>query len=421
MLRFLEDNGYVEGQGFSKSDLKLVFRQAKTKFQKFVKLIVDAKLEHRSSLYFNERQLENDHVVRKIDTLPPKLEKAFCELLLLQVNLKRELDFFRDEIKGQADYVLLDLFKAIVFENERDPSKQIFVSDVMRFFRFNRLLVEQHRVEDILFRRVVGADRPFDYSRLHRLLTKEKLESIVHNPAVLVNGLKPDCRRMVAHQKTLNEKSLASLTGPQRLNSVQQCLRNRRCCPAPDCPHSAYKVWITGPRQSCKLEASTAHTKCFHTDHITDEELVVHLQTYLKDLLVLEDELEDTRIRLVAERDFYPKVCFKAFLATSNAKEKVKRNEDATGMPNDELSYLEASAESIYAFLCKKGTSSIGMCSFADLEAFLAEFIKQRHTGVPCEHHEGKKIMYLDFLALISPKNRDFAELMHQRQTDYDL
>ena len=32
VLRFLEENGYVNGQGFDKSDLKLIFRQAKTKF-----------------------------------------------------------------------------------------------------------------------------------------------------------------------------------------------------------------------------------------------------------------------------------------------------------------------------------------------------------------------------------------------------
>ena len=68
---------------------------------------------------------------------------------------------------------MLELFKAVVFENVRDASKQIYVSDVLRFFRLNRLLIEQERVEDILFKRIVGVDRPFDYSRLHKLLTKE--------------------------------------------------------------------------------------------------------------------------------------------------------------------------------------------------------------------------------------------------------
>lgn len=81
------------------------------------------------------------------------------------------------------------------------------------------------------------------------------------------------------------------------------------------------KVTLTGPMQSCKLDGKTAHTKCFHTDHITDEELVIHLQTYLKDLLVLDHELEHTRIKLVTERDFYPKVCFKSLLATSESRD----------------------------------------------------------------------------------------------------
>ena len=153
-------------------------------------------------------------MLRKIDTLPPRLEQAFCELLLQQIHLKKELNFFREEIKGKRGFLLLDLFKGIVFENERDPSKQLFISDIMRFFRFNKLLIEQQRVESIFYKRVIGPDRPFDYSRLHKLLTKENFVSIVHNPAVQVNGLKDDCRRTIAHKKTLNIKSLASLTGP---------------------------------------------------------------------------------------------------------------------------------------------------------------------------------------------------------------
>lgn len=151
VLRFLDENGYVEGESYSKADLKLIFRQQKTHFQHFVKLIIDEKLEHKGSVYFNERQQDNDAVIRKIDTLPPRLEKAFCELLLRQINLKKERNFYREEIKGRQEYVLLDLFKAITFENEKDASKQIFISDIMRFFRFNKLLIEQERVEKILF------------------------------------------------------------------------------------------------------------------------------------------------------------------------------------------------------------------------------------------------------------------------------
>lgn len=32
VLRFLEENGFIEGEGFSKGDLKLIFRQVKTYF-----------------------------------------------------------------------------------------------------------------------------------------------------------------------------------------------------------------------------------------------------------------------------------------------------------------------------------------------------------------------------------------------------
>ena len=72
---------------------------------------------------------------------------------------------------------------------------------------------------------------------------------------------------------------------------------------------------INWPEKSCKFSANTVHTKCFKTDYITDKELVCHLQTYLKDLLVLDEELEDARIRLVTERDFYPRNSFISFLA----------------------------------------------------------------------------------------------------------
>ena len=124
---------------------------------------------------------------------------------------------------------------------------------------------------------------------------------------------------------------------------------------------------ITGPRQSCKIEGKTAHTKCFHTDHITDEELVSHLQTYLRDLLVLDNELEDTRIRLVTERDFFPKVCFKSFLCTAESKEQFRVNSDNAMKLSDGLSELEANTETIYSFMLDNSRSDIGMCMKSDL------------------------------------------------------
>lgn len=181
------------------------------------------------------------------------------------------------------------------------------------------------------------------------------------------------------------------------------------------------KVTVTGPVQSCKLDSKTAHTKCFHTDHITDEELVSHLQTYFKDLLVLDHELEHARIKLVTERDFYPKVCFKNLLATKESKDQYLANLDE-GKVTDGLSELEATADSIYSFIRENAVNEIGMCSKADFEAFLTEFNRQRLVNlIPCPHQRPGTMKYHDFLALISPKNRDFTELMLQRQTDIDI
>ena len=98
-------------------------------------------------------------------------------------------------------------------------AKQIFVSDMMRFFRFNKLLIEEERVESILFVRIVGVGKQFDYAKLHKLLTKETLSSIVHNPDIQVAGIKDENRRNIAHKKTLNPRSLSSLTGPTSLNN----------------------------------------------------------------------------------------------------------------------------------------------------------------------------------------------------------
>lgn len=147
----------------------------------------------------------------------------------------------------------------------------------------------------------------------------------------------------------------------------------------------------------------------------------MHLQTYLKDLLVLDNELEDTRIRLATERDFYPKVCFKSLLATAESHDQFKANLEE-GKVTDGLSELEASTDSIFNFIRQNTINEVGMCSKADLEAFLTEFNRQRLvTMIPCPHQRPGTLKYHDFLALISPKNRDFTELMLQRQTDIDL
>ena len=90
---------------------------------------------------------------------------------------------------------------------------------------------------------------------------------------------------------------------------------------------------------------------------------------------MLENELEDTRIRLVNERDFFPKLCFRTFLATNESRELMRVNEDEQGKISDGLTELEATSETIYTFIRNYSVSQIGMCSKLDLETLLAEFM----------------------------------------------
>ncbi len=82
---------------------------------------------------------------------------------------------------------------------------------------------------------------------------------------------------------------------------------------------------------------------------------------------------------------------------------------------SDGLSELEANSDTIYEFLRKNATTTIGMCSRIDLDAFLREFMKQRLSAFPSEAHSTGRattLKYHDFIALIAPKNRDFTELL---------
>lgn len=80
ILNFLQENGF--GNTICPTDLKLVVKQTKTDYEQFVKLIVDKYADSKESVYFNERLVQADLVIRKIDKLPPSIEKALCHLLV---------------------------------------------------------------------------------------------------------------------------------------------------------------------------------------------------------------------------------------------------------------------------------------------------------------------------------------------------
>ena len=132
---FMRENGLFEvGQ------LSLVVQKKKLTFQKFLKLILDR--EHLA-LYFQHRLDSADTVVRKIDRLSVDLEQGLCELLFLQISLKRDAEFFRSQLKSLPEYNIVDLFKTVAFSDQRDAVtvKSIPPYDLARLFTLENLLL----------------------------------------------------------------------------------------------------------------------------------------------------------------------------------------------------------------------------------------------------------------------------------------
>jgi len=48
------------------------------------------------------------------------------------------------------------LFKQLAFEDSQLAAKQIYISDIMRFFRGNGLAIDEHKVRENLFSRIIG-------------------------------------------------------------------------------------------------------------------------------------------------------------------------------------------------------------------------------------------------------------------------
>jgi hypothetical protein len=81
---------------------------------------------------------------------------------------------YRAQVKKQKDFNLIVLFKELAFEDQHNAAKQIHIGDIMRFFRVNRLAINEDKVRFHLFGRIIGSKNVFDYKMLHKLLTGEK-------------------------------------------------------------------------------------------------------------------------------------------------------------------------------------------------------------------------------------------------------
>lgn len=83
------------------------------------------------------------------------------------------------------------------------------------------------------------------------------------------------------------------------------------------------------------------------------------LQDYLRDQLLLDQELEAIKIKLASERDFYPRFCFEKYLA----------NDDYT-----------TCADRIFKFMTEYPCNEIGQFALNDVEDYLAAYTQKKYA-----------------------------------------
>ena len=76
---------------------------------------------------------------------------------------------------------------------------------------------------------------------------------------------------------------------------------------------------------------------------------------------------------------------------------------------------LVATADTIFDFIQENGSKDLGTIAMVDLHDFLREFFSGTLSKLENSTKNPYELKYHDFLELVSPRSKDFTELMHQR------
>ena len=140
----MRETGHRE---ISDSDLKLIFPSTKTSFKSFVKKFLNPD-DDVTSAFFNERLLDEEIVMRKIDKISQPLERKLGYFIASIVSLAKEEEAFKDTLTvRRKDFNLLKMFLIINFNNEAG----VYPEDIKRLFTINQMTIDIERIEKILF------------------------------------------------------------------------------------------------------------------------------------------------------------------------------------------------------------------------------------------------------------------------------
>ena len=154
--------------------------------------------------------------MRKIDRLSTALEEGLCEILILKIQLARDAEYFRQQVKTANDFNIVRLFRELCFNDTRNCTKEVYPEDLTRAFVVNSLLLEPHRL-NFFYTRILK-NNAFDLQMLQKLLTSARRCPIVDNISVKVDGKSREHRR-THHLIDENKNLTNSLTPGKRTRS----------------------------------------------------------------------------------------------------------------------------------------------------------------------------------------------------------
>ncbi|CDW84542.1 UNKNOWN [Stylonychia lemnae] len=366
ILQFLRDNNIVS---LDKDDIKLLFKKDKTIYQVFLRTVL-SQVEHESAKFFNVRASESEIVVRKIDKLPKRLERKFSQFILQLVQLEKQIEIMKQvTVQKQKDFDFMRMFKIIRF-HEHDANV-IVPQDIKRMFVMNNQTIDEIRVQNVLFGQILGRN-VMSFQDFCNLFVKQG------HKIVITGATQDQSNSLKAQVSHLAQKSIMQEFTEKKQKSIFQ-VSTKDVMKADGNKTLNTLRSSNSIQQQLETQTELAKTLTFKTDYISSEKIVKNFITYVQEQIILDDQLEDLRIKLTNDRDFYPQQVYKTYLNQDSSLNDIE--------PNELLEFVQ------------------------DPSINIDEVIQ----ALDFHQISGSKLNLDTFRLLIRPSNKDFALLYDKR------
>eukprot|EP00347_Sterkiella_histriomuscorum_P024093 403332333 len=376
LIQFLKENNIVT---LNEKSLKLIFPKVKTPFNQFVKLFLN-RMDHEQSLFFNQRCTQNETVIRQFDRLDYKLEHETASFINYLVQMAIQEEVMKSVItEQQKDFDLMRLFKIIKFSQN---SEGITSQDLKRLFIVNNIAIDDDKLQSVFLGHLLNREELL-FQDFCQLFTKRGQKTIVYgalkdNTNSSLNKVQEVASKSVMQEYSQKSKSkkptLFKVTAKDILNEQRSLSSTFNPNSQKSKTHYKNSLSMISNQQDFMMK-----TMSYKTDYISEEKILKNFVNFIKEQILLDDDFEDIKIRLVNDRDFYPQMAFKNYLG-QNLEDTVSASQ-ILDFVNDQ----SINIDEVYQTLENLTKSNISALN------------------------------YPDFLKLITPLNQDFAKLFDER------